>query len=121
LLHLCIEYGEAAIAAWLIDRGADVNLRARVDPDGFGGHTPLFSCVVSMYGGRGRNADLARLLLDRGADPTVRASLRKAVRFADDESMHEYRDVTPLEWGERFHERSLVNAAVMRLLRNGGR
>ena len=30
-------------------------------------------------------------------------SLRKRLRFVPDESMHEYRDVTPLAWGERFH------------------
>jgi hypothetical protein len=29
--------------------------------------------------------------------------LRKRLRFVADESMHEYRDVTPLAWGERFH------------------
>ena len=53
--------------------------------------------------GRQRDAAFARLLLDHGADPNVRASLRKRLRFVPDESMHEYRAVTPLAWGERFH------------------
>ncbi len=30
-------------------------------------------------------------------------SLRKRLRFVPDESMHEYREVTPLAWGEKFH------------------
>lgn len=125
LLHLCVDNDELEIARWLLDRGADVNAKADVDSDGFGGHTALFACVVSQpYRTRLRTDDaFARLLLDRGADPTVRASLRKRLRFVDDESMHEYRDVTPLTWGERFHDQAWVNPAVTRLIaeRGGGR
>jgi hypothetical protein len=47
LLHMCVDYGELEIATWLLDHGMDVNVRAAVDTDGFGGHTPLFSAVVS--------------------------------------------------------------------------
>ena len=60
--------------------------------------------------------DLARLLLDRGADPNARASLRKALRFVADETLHEYRDVTPLAWGKRFHDQDWVDPAVLALL-----
>jgi ankyrin repeat protein len=105
LLHICVDFDEIEIARWLIQQGADVNARARVDADGFGGHTPLFGCIVSQsyLCGRQRDAEFARLLLDHGADPNASASLRKQLRFVPDESMHEYRDVTPLAWGERFH------------------
>jgi hypothetical protein len=105
LLHICVDFDEIEIARWLIEHGADVNARAEIDVDGFGGHTPLFGCVVSQaYLCRlQQDAALARLLLDHGADPNARASLRKRLRFVPDESMHEYRDVTPLAWGERFH------------------
>jgi hypothetical protein len=58
-----------------------------------------------------RDDAVARLLLDHGADPNVRASLRKRLRFVADESTHEYRDVTPLEWGEGFHDQSLGEPA----------
>jgi hypothetical protein len=105
LLHICVDFDEIEIARWLIDQGANVNAKAEIDGDGFGGHTPLFGCVVSQayLCGRQRDAEFARLLLDHGADPNARASLRKRLRFAPDDTMHEYRDVTPLGWGERFH------------------
>jgi hypothetical protein len=124
LLHLCADNDEIEIARSLLDRGADVNAKADVDGDGFGGQTALFGCVVSQPYRNGLRTDaFARLLLDRGADPNVRASLRKRLRFVDDESMHEYRDVTPLTWGERFHDQDWVSPAVMRLIaeRGGGR
>ena len=105
LLHICVDFDEIEIARWLIDKGADVNAKAEIDPDGFGGQTPLFGCVVSQsYLCRlQRDAAFAKLLLDHGADPNIRASIRKRLRFVPDESMHEYRDITPLAWGEQFH------------------
>jgi hypothetical protein len=125
LLHLCVDNGEIEIARWLLERGANLNAMADVDADGFGGFTALFGCVVSQpyRSGLMRDDAFARLLLDRGADPNVRASLRKRLRFVDDETMHEYRDVTPLTWGDRFHDQAWVNPAVMRLIaeRGGGR
>ncbi len=107
LLHMCVDFDEIEMARWLIAHGADVNAKAQVDADGFGGHTPLFGCVVSQsyICGRQRDAAFARLLLDHGADPNARASLRKRLRFVPDESTHEYRDVTPISWGQRFHDR----------------
>jgi hypothetical protein len=118
LLHLCVDNDEIEIARWLLERGADPNARAEVDADGFGGHTALFACVVSQpYRNRLRTDDaLARLLLDHGADPGARAALRKRLRFVDDETMHEYHDVTPLTWGQRFHDQAWVNPAVVALL-----
>jgi hypothetical protein len=127
LLHICVDFDEIEIARWLIEHGADVNARAEVDADGFGGHTALFGCVVSQpyLCGRQRDAQFARLLLDHGADPNVRASLRKMLRFVPDESMHEYSDVTPLSWGERFynpgsHGHSWVSEPAMRLVAERG-
>src|SRR5262249_16171192 len=75
-LHMAVDFEELDVARWLIDHGADVNARAAVDDTGFGGHTPLFSCIVTYNASR-RDASLAELLLDRGADPNARASIRK--------------------------------------------
>lgn len=121
LMHMAIDYGEIEIARWLIDRGMDANARAAIDAEGFGGHTALFSTVVSyFYCVRSKfvvptdDDPFARLLLDAGADPKARASLRK--RIHENESMHEYVDVTPLEWGQRFYAQELVSKPAMRLI-----
>lgn len=125
LLHLCVDDDRIEIARWLLARGADANAPADRDADGFGGQTPLFGCVVSQPWRVGLRRDdaFARLLLEHGADPNARASLRKRLRFVADESLHEYRDVTPLSWGERFHDQAWVNRPAMRLIaeRGGGR
>jgi hypothetical protein len=64
-------------------------------------------------------------LLEHGADPNARASIRKQLHFVPDESMHEYRDVTPLGWGELFHGQryhNWVSKPAMRLIaERGGR
>jgi ankyrin repeat protein len=122
LLHLCVDYDEVEIARWLLAQGAPVDARAAVDAEGFGGHTALFGSVVTQPIRLRHTDEFARLLLDHGADPNVRASLRKRLRGADDETMHEYRDVTPLAWGERFHDQSFVSRPAMRLIaERGGR
>jgi hypothetical protein len=127
LLHMCIDYDELEIARWLIDSGADVNARAAVDSDGFGGHTPLFATVVSQpnyrmnQGRKPQAAPFAELLLEHGADPNVRASLRKQLHPGyGPETLHEYRDVTPLSWGQRFHSRMFVSEPAMRLIAERG-
>jgi hypothetical protein len=122
LLHMCVDYDEIEIARWLIEKGADVNARAEIDSDGFGGHTPLFGCVVSQAYrcGRQEDGDFTRLLLRHGSDPNARASLRKRLRFVKDEQTKEYRDVTPLTWGERFQEQEWVNRKAMQLIAESG-
>lgn len=130
LLHMCMDYGELEIARWLLERGMDVDAPAAVDADGFGGHTALFAAVVSQMNfwmnyvsGARKVAPLAQLLLEHGADPNARASLRKQLHPGyGEEILHEYRDVTPLSWGARFHKRLFVSEPAMRLIeeRRGG-
>jgi hypothetical protein len=127
LLHMCVDYDEIEIAKWLLERGMDVDSKAAVDRDGFGGHTALFATVVSqpnfwMNYNRGPYvASFTQLLLDRGADPNARASLRKQLHPGYGEDwMHEYRDVTPLSWGERFHNQVFVSRPAMKLIAERG-
>ena len=124
LLHMAVDFDELELAQWLLARGADPDARAAVDAEGFGGHTALFGCAVSQAYRAGVHKDetYARLLLDRGADPNIRASLRKRLRFVADESFHEYRDVTALSWGRRFHDQDWVSQPVLRIIaeRGGG-
>ena len=127
LLHMCADYDEIEIARWLIERGADVNAKATVDEHGFGGHTPLFSTVVSQpnfwmnHNHGAQEAPFTELLLDHGADPNVRASLRKQLNpgYGPD-TMHEYRDVTALSWGRRFHRKVFVSEPAMKLIEKAG-
>lgn len=127
LLHMCADYGEIEIAQWLLDRGMSVDAKAAVDADGFGGHTALFATVVSQpnfwihHWQKPDEAPFTRLLLDHGADPNARASLRKQLHpgYGED-TLHEYRDVTPLSWGERFHNKKFVSLGAMRLIAEKG-
>jgi hypothetical protein len=128
LLHMCVDYDEIEIARWLLDRGMDVNTRAAVGAGGFGGYTALFGTVVSQpnfwmnYNQRGPfAAPLTELLLERGADPNMRASLWKRLHPGHgDDSRHEYRDVTALSWGRRFHAAIFVSQPALQLIAAAG-
>jgi hypothetical protein len=119
LLHMAADYEEVDIVRWLLDRGMNPDVRAALDADGFGGHTPLFNCIVTYNAGR-RDDRIVRLLLDRGADPNVRASIRMRLPFARDTAMHEYRDVTPLGWAQGFHDQTYVSEPARRALTERG-
>ena len=124
LLHMCVDYDELEIARWLLERGADVNARAAVGANGFGGYTPLFNSVVSQpnfwmnYRKRGPfTAPFTELLLEHGADPNARASIWKRLHPGHgDSARHEYRDVTPLSYGRRFHAQIFVSEPAMALI-----
>ncbi len=45
LLHICAEYNHLACAKMLVKHGADVNTKAGLDANGFGGQTPIFHTV----------------------------------------------------------------------------
>lgn len=128
LLHLCVDYDELEIARWLIAQGAPVNAPSAVGASGFGGHTPLFNTVVSQpnfwmnYGKRGPfTAPFTELLLGQGANPNVRASLWKRLHPGHgDPARHDYRDVTPLSWGRRFHAPIFVSEPAMQRIRDAG-
>jgi ankyrin repeat protein len=116
LLHMAVEFQELEIVSWLIERGANVNARAAVDADGFGGHTPLFHTTVCLPP---RTDALARTLLKHGADPAIRTTLRKQLAMMGDpelERMHEFHDVTAVEFARRFQEPRMINEAAIALI-----
>jgi hypothetical protein len=130
LLHIAAYFDELEIAEWLLDRGMDPNVSAAIDVDGFGGFTALFSTVVSQrnfwvnYGkGQPDHALFTRLLLDRGTDPNIRASIRAGLEDGHGGGpLREYRDVTPLGWGGQYHARIFVSRESLRLIEaRGGR
>jgi hypothetical protein len=131
LLHIAAYFDELEIGEWLLDRGMDPDARAAIDADGFGGYTALFSTVVSQrnfwvnYGlGQPDEARFTRLLLERGANPNIRASVRAGLEQGHGGGpLREYRDVTPLSWGERYDAKIFVSRESLRLIesRAGGR
>ena len=128
LLHVAAYFDELEIAAWLLDRGMDPNVRAAIDADGVGGYTALFSTVVSQrnfwvnYGkGQPDEARFTRLLLNRGADPNARASLRQRLEEGHGGGpLREYRNVTPISWGEQFPAKVFVSRESLRLIQASG-
>jgi hypothetical protein len=128
LLHIAAYFDEVEIAEWLLERGMDPDVRAAIDADGFGGYTALYSTVVSQrnfwvnYGkGQPDEARFTRLLLERGASPTIRASLRARLEEGHGGGpLREYRSVTPLAWGEQYHAKIFVSRESLRLIEARG-
>ncbi|MBA3405018.1 MAG: ankyrin repeat domain-containing protein [Gemmatimonadaceae bacterium] len=128
LLHLAAYFDELEIAQWLLEHGMDPDARAATDADGFGGYTALYSTVVSQhnfwvnYGsGRPDDASFTRLLLDRGAEPSVQASLKARLEKGHGGGpLREYRDVTALGWGERYDAKLFVSRESLRLIESRG-
>jgi len=123
LLHMAVDYDEIEIARWLLAKGMNVDARAAVDSEDFGGHTALFATVVSQpnfwmnHNGLPQAAPFTELLLAHGANPNARASLRKQLHPGyGEETMHEFREVTPLSWGQQFHRKVFVSEIAMQLI-----
>jgi hypothetical protein len=112
LLHIAIDFDDEDLFELLLKERADVNARAAVDSDGFGGHTPLFNAVVSH--GKHQGA-MARKLMENGARLDVPASLRKFLDWCETPRWHEARFVTAAEWGRTFPEKSWVNQEAFRI------
>ena len=98
LLHVAAEFGNVEAARLLLDRGADVNARATVDDAGIGGQTAIFH-AVTQFGDRG--LPMAQLLVERGADLTLRVKLPGHY-----ERLDEVVECTPLGYALRFQNES---------------
>jgi ankyrin repeat protein len=94
LLHVAAEYGFFDATRLLLDRGADVNARADVDDSGVGGQTPIFHALTHFMG---VNPEVGQLLIQRGADLTIRARVPGHY-----ERPGELLDVSAAEYAELF-------------------
>ncbi|HEY6503546.1 MAG TPA: ankyrin repeat domain-containing protein [Chitinophagaceae bacterium] len=68
LMHICAEFNHVACAEILRKHGADVNARAGVDENGFGGQTPIFHTVNQNTN---QSAGMMSFLLSHSADLTI--------------------------------------------------
>jgi ankyrin repeat protein len=94
LLHVATEYGQLEAARLLLDRGAQVDAQATVDENGVGGQTPIFHAATQF---NDWGLPLAQLLVERGADLSVRVKLPGAY-----ERPGEVVECTPLGYALRF-------------------
>lgn len=65
LLHICAEYNHLDAALVLLEAGLDVNVKAGIDKNGFGGHTPIFHTVNQHDN---KCIDCLKLFLEKKAD-----------------------------------------------------
>jgi len=106
LLHVAAEYCNVEASMLLLERGADANARAEVDPEGVGGQTPIFHSAT-QFGDRG--LAVTQLLLDGGADLPVRVKLAGHYEQPD-----EVVECTPLGYALRFPGGENKTVALLR-------
>ena len=104
-LHICAEFNSVRCARVLLDSGADVNSRADIDGDGFGGQTPIFHAVNSIFN---YCRPMLEILVEAGADLDVRLEGLLWGGGADWETL--LLDVTPISYAQcglytQFHRR----------------
>ena len=112
LLHVAAEYGNVDAARLLLDCGADVNARATVDSSGAGGQTPIFHAVTQFFDW---GLPVAQLLIERGADLSVRVKLPGHYERPD-----EVVECTPLGYALKFPDPPYENKSIGLLRDHGG-
>jgi ankyrin repeat protein len=112
LLHVAAEYRNLEAIDLLLSRGANVNARAKVYDGGLGGQTPIFHAVTQADG---EGVAVTRLLIDRGADLSLRAKLPGHY-----ERPGEVVDCTPLGYARRFQKTRSDRGMTVALLRERG-
>lgn len=65
LLHICAEYNHLNCAKVLVEHGADIDSKAGLDENGFGGHTPIFHTVNQDSN---KSIDVLKYLLSKQAN-----------------------------------------------------
>ncbi len=65
LLHICAEFNHANCATVLLRKGANINAKAGIDENGFGGQTPIFHTVNQILN---QSKEMLHFLLSHSAD-----------------------------------------------------
>ncbi len=65
LLHICAEYNHLSCAKILVKHGTDINIKAGLDDNGFGGQTPIFHTVNQHAN---NSIDVLEYLVSQNAD-----------------------------------------------------
>lgn len=71
LLHICAEYNHLNCAKTLVKHGVDINVKAGIDRNGFGGQTPIFHTVNQR---NNTCIDVLRFLVSLKADLSLTVS-----------------------------------------------
>ncbi|MDE2847108.1 MAG: ankyrin repeat domain-containing protein [Gemmatimonadota bacterium] len=112
LLHMAVEFCDVEMTRWLLEHGADVNAATGTDGDGIGGWTPLFHAMATLHVPR-HFSDMADLLLSHGADPAIRASIKKPTTEGGEVT---WRNVSAIEYARDFVYPDLVNDDALQLV-----
>ncbi len=65
LLHICAEYNHLSCAKIVVQHGTDINIKAGLDDNGFGGQTPIFHTVNQHAN---NSIDVLEYLVSQNAD-----------------------------------------------------
>ena len=87
LLHICAEFNHLSCARVLINQGADINAKAGIDENGFGGQSPIFHTVNQNLN---HSIDVLHYLLAKSVDLQIK--------------------VTGLIWGKGYEWETLIPA-----------
>jgi Ankyrin repeat len=107
LLHMAAEFEDNTALAFLLERGANPNVRAHGK-----GHTALFHTMISASD---RTAVRTQMLLDAGADPGIRADI--LVKLEDEPEPMVFENVNAVEFAEAYRHQEWVNTAALSLLK----
>ena len=68
LIHICAEFNHLACAKILVNHGADIDVKAGFDENGFGGQTPIFHTVNQNSN---KCIDVMQFLISQSADLAI--------------------------------------------------
>jgi hypothetical protein len=121
-LHICAEFNSIGCGKLLIEAGADVNARSRLNGNGLGGQTPIFHAVNSIFN---HCRPMMELLVSAGASLDIRVQMLLWGEAMPWETI--VFDATPISYAQcglfrQFHreERDVYNNIAFLMHARGG-